>query len=127
MTKIIPFTLFMFLVVSCKDNTEGQYSEEILGKWSVVKSELNNKPSKSMESAFFNFEKENKVISNIFQESKVPYTLEKQKLTFGSHEPLVMDITYLENDSMVLEGNYSLYFVRFYMKRDSAAITPVME
>lgn len=127
MIKIIPFTLFMFLMVSCKDNAEGQYPEEILGKWNVVHSELNNKPSKSMESAFFNFEKENKVISNIFRESKVPYTLEKQKITFGSQEPLIMDITYFENDSMVLEGNYALYFVRFYMKKDSAAKTPVIQ
>ena len=127
MTKIIPFTLFLFVAVSCKDNTNDKFSEEIAGKWNVVKSELNNKPSKSMENAFFDFAKDNKVTSNIFTEREVPFTVEDKKLTFASHEPLVLDITYFEKDSMVLEGNYSLYFVRFFMKKDSLSATPVLE
>lgn len=127
MTKIIPFTLFLFLAISCKDNTEGTYSEKITGKWNVVKSELNNKPSKSMENAFFDFAKDNKVTSNIFAESVVTFTIEENKLTIASQEPLVLDITFFEKDSMVLEGNYAMYFVRFFMKKDSTSTSPVLQ
>jgi hypothetical protein len=119
MIKIIPYSLFMLLLIACKDNKEAKYAEEINGKWNVVRSELNNKPSKSMENAFFHFEKNNTVKSNIFEEAAVPFKLEGPKVTIGSQQPMALDITYFEGDSMVLEGNYSLYFVRFFMKKDS--------
>jgi competence CoiA-like predicted nuclease len=110
--------ILSILLISCKDSKDDLYKKGIIGKWLVVQSELNNKPSKSMDQAFFLFDSENKVQSNIF-ENTVDYKLEDKKLMIFSEEPLDMNIIHIDNDSLVMEGNYSMYFIKFFMTKDS--------
>ncbi len=112
---IIGFTLLL----SCKDNTKEVVEKGLIGKWSVVQSELNHKPSKTMENAFFSFDETKKVVSNVFEEKDVTYVIDERKITIQTNTPLELDISYFENDSMILEGNYSLYYVKFFMKKDT--------
>ncbi|MBK8623609.1 MAG: hypothetical protein IPN79_18105 [Saprospiraceae bacterium] len=114
------FFLFgITLLLSCKDNTKDVLEKGLIGKWSVVHSELNNKPSKTMENAFFSFDETKKVVSNVFEEKDVTYVIDDRKITIQTNTPLELDISYFENDSMILEGNYSLYYVKFFMKKDT--------
>ncbi|MBK6362756.1 MAG: hypothetical protein IPF52_04335 [Saprospiraceae bacterium] len=108
----------ILLMTSCKDSKEDLYKKGILGKWLVVHSELNNKPSKSMDKAFFLFDDDNKVQSNVF-ENRVDYKVEDKKLLIYSDEPLEMNIIHFQDDSLVMEGNYSMYFIKFFMVKDS--------
>jgi competence CoiA-like predicted nuclease len=110
--------ILSILLISCKDSKDDLYKKGIIGKWLVVQSELNNKPSKSMDQAFFLFDSENKVQSNIF-ENTVDYKLEDKKLMIFSEEPLDMNIIHIDKDSLVMEGNYSMYFIKFFMTKDS--------
>ncbi len=71
-----------------------------------------------MDQAFFLFDSENKVQSNIF-ENTVDYKLDDKKLMIFSEEPLDMNIIHIDEDSLVMEGNYSMYFIKFFMTKDS--------
>jgi hypothetical protein len=74
-----------------------------------------------MENAFFSFDESKKVVSNVFEEKDVTYVIDERKITIQTNTPLELDISYFENDSMILEGNYSLYYVKFFMKKDTLA------
>jgi hypothetical protein len=117
------------LTSGCKDNNQETLKKGIIGKWLVVRSELNNKPSKSMENAYFTFDEDQNVESNVFETPMVPYEVKGQKLTMGKNLPqaLEMDISYLENDSMVMEGNYTMYYIKFFMKKDSLTGAEIIE
>ena len=118
------FSTFLFgfaLLISCKDNKNEVLENGLIGKWSVVQSELNNKPSQTMENAYFSFDETKNVVSNVFEEKDVTYVIDDRKITIQTNTPLELDISYFENDSMILEGNYSLYYVKFFMKKDTLA------
>lgn len=118
MNKFILFLLLLCGFTSCKDSAEAHFKKDIIGRWSVVKSELNNKPSKSMENAFFEFGENERVLSNVLEEKEVEYKIDGSKVMMASSEPLQLDITYMQGDSMVMEGNYSLYYLKLFMSKE---------
>ncbi|MFZ1703420.1 MAG: hypothetical protein WAT79_03685 [Saprospiraceae bacterium] len=119
MKKCLFLSFCVLIIFSCKDSKEDVYKKGILGKWIVVGSELNNKPSKSMDKAFFTFSEDNKVTSNVLDGGASQYELKDEKISIKTTEPLELDISYFENDSMIMEGNYTMYYIKFFMKKDS--------
>lgn len=118
MNKVFFSLLLLSAFVSCKDNEHAHYKKEILGRWAVIKSELNNKPSRSMENAYFDFNNQGKVTTNVLEEQELDYTLNGTKVVMESAQPLGLDITYMQEDSMILEGNYSLYYLKLFLKKE---------
>jgi len=120
MMRIIYCTVLSWLILnclSCVNSTDRQYSELIKGRWNIVYSEINNKPSKTLDSAFFEFTADNQAISNVFGGSEPkPYTIEEAKLSIeGLEDPFLMDIKMLTSDTLKLEGKIKYYAMYIQM------------
>lgn len=71
-----------------------------------------------MENAYFYFSDNARVSSNVLQEGDVAYSLDGSKLRMESAQPLELDVTYMQHDSMILEGNYSLYYIKLFLTKE---------
>jgi len=107
----------IFTCMSCVNSTDKQYSELIKGRWNIVYSEINNKPSKTLDSAFFEFTADDQAISNVFGGSEPkPYAIQEAKLSIeGLDDPFLMDIKKLNADTLELEGKIKYYAMYFQM------------
>jgi hypothetical protein len=107
-------------VVSCKDQENNhEKNNHIMGKWDVYATEINNKQSRNMDQAFFEFYENGTVYSNIFADSNAyTYTLNADKLSIQSPEPMHLMIKNLTRDSMQLEGNLRVFYMRFFLTKD---------
>lgn len=71
-----------------------------------------------MENAYFTFNDNGKVATNVLEEQEVGYTVSGVRVVMESAQPLELDITYMQEDSMILEGNYSLYYLKLFLRKD---------
>lgn len=116
-------TLFVFtsflVLFSCKGNQDSNFSEMLIGKWNIYASELNNKPSKSLENGYFMFKDDNLVISNVLDnESPLNYLVKDGNLQIDGSLPFEMQITKMTVDSLEMEGKLSYYYLKFFMTKE---------
>jgi len=116
------FFIILIAVVlhSCK--TDDTYlNKQILGYWDVYGSEINNKPNDFMKNAWFHFESNNNVTSNLFEnEQSRIFDISNGKLNINTKDNFSMEIAKLENDTMFLEGKLKYYYMEYFLvKRKS--------
>jgi len=116
-------TLFVFtgflVLFSCKGSQDSNFTEMLLGKWNIYASELNNKPSKSLENGYFNFKDDNLVISNVLDNEKpLNYLVKDGNLQIEGSLPFEMQITEMTSDTLIMEGKLSYYYLKFYMSKE---------
>lgn len=118
--KISLILILFSWFISCKDQENNhEKHNNIKGKWDVYATEINNKQSRNMDQAFFQFFENGTVYSNIFADSNAyAYTLNADKLSIQSPEPMHLMIKNLTRDSMQLEGTLRVFYMRFFLTKD---------
>lgn len=110
------FLLSMGLCFMTCKNQDKLYAEDMIGTWDVYLSQMNSKPNGLMKDAYFTFQKENTVTSNIFDENKpLHYDVENGRLKIDSEVPFDLNIKRMENDSLYLEGQMSHYYMEYFL------------
>jgi hypothetical protein len=112
--------ILLLWFISCKEQENNHEKHNyITGKWDVYATEINNKQSRNMDQAFFEFYENGTVYSNIFADSNAyAYTIEADKLSIQSPEPMHLIIKNLTQDSMQLEGTLRVFYMRFFLTKD---------
>ncbi len=116
-------TLMMLAMFFFSCNSEdSRIKKEIIGKWEVYNTELNNIPNGLMQNGWFEFLENGKVASNIFEDtSAYDFQIDERVLKIGGVPSLDLKIARIQRDSLCLEGQLSHYFMRYYLvkKKDS--------
>jgi hypothetical protein len=106
------------LLFSCKEEKSKVFQRELVGKWEVFASEMNRKPNEFMQEGFFEFNDDLTVASNLFDDGKEHnYKVEDGKLKIDTNIPFELDVTKLENDTLILEGKMKIFYMKYYLKR----------
>jgi hypothetical protein len=104
-------------LISCKGD-EATFRKTILGTWDVYASKMNDKPNGFMKDGYFVFAADSLVTSNIFDENQShQYIVEKNRLIIDSEPKFDMEIVKLENDTLLLNGKLSYYFMEYFLVR----------
>lgn len=123
--KVLTVSKYFFSVVlftgmlACKDSQSIENPDLITGKWNVYSTEINNKQSRNMENAFFEFYSNGTVASNIFDDSNAyRYDIQSDRLIIKAPEPMQLTIKNLSRDSMQLEGTLRVFYMRFFLTKE---------
>jgi len=104
------------MLYACKsDHTKLPKDNELLGKWLVFYSEMNNKPNDLMKEAHFLFLDDNKVESNLFDGQTYDYTVKDGGLNINNPDQFLLSIVYFQNDTLVLSGKLKYYNIKLKM------------
>ena len=106
------------VLISCKEEKSKVYQREIVGEWEVFASEMNRKPNEFMQEGYFEFKQDLTVGSNLFDDGKTHnYKVEEGKLKIDTEIPFDLEITKLQNDTLILEGKMKIFYMKYYLKR----------
>ncbi|HMR87723.1 MAG TPA: hypothetical protein PKD51_06195 [Saprospiraceae bacterium] len=106
------------LLFSCKEEKSKVFQRELVGKWEVFASEMNQKPNEFMQEGFFEFNSDLTVESNLFDDGKKHnYKVEEEKLKIDTETPFELNISKLESDTLILEGKMKIFHMKYYLKR----------
>jgi hypothetical protein len=107
----------LFTIFACKNNDK-DIKNSLTGTWDIYAAEINGKPSDFMKNAWFVFQDDNYAQSNLFGENNsAPYAVEKGRLNIKAQEPLDLNISKLQNDTLFLEGKVKYYYMQYYLVR----------
>lgn len=110
--------LLLVVTLFACNSESSRMKREIVGRWDVYSTELNNIPNGLMQNGWFEFGENGEVKSNIFNDQEArSYVLDEGQLTIGEPENLTLKVSKLENDSLNLEGQLGHYFMRYYLIR----------
>ncbi len=111
----------LFVFAGCKQDDQTLKSQ-IEGTWDVFASEMNNKPNNFMQDAWFDFSKDSKVQSNLFENQKeLKYEINRGKLSIDIPDGFSMNIERLTNDTLVLEGKLKYYYMEYFLVKRKVA------
>ncbi|MBK9257781.1 MAG: hypothetical protein IPM42_20175 [Saprospiraceae bacterium] len=110
--------ILVIILLGCKENESSLNTELLLGNWRIYSSEINNKTSRNLDNAFFEFAKNNKVHSNIFDDGNSHnYTLNSDILSIDSPEPIKLTIKKLTKDTLFMEGKLRVFYMKFFLEK----------
>lgn len=108
-----------FILVSCQN--ENLLQKQIQGKWNVANAERNGKATSTLEDAFFLFEGDSLLTTNILRSIiSVPYKLKDQKILQSGMPPIEYEIEEIFEDSLILSTQIRDYHFKFFLARDSS-------
>jgi hypothetical protein len=115
--KVILTILFICSLIGCKQNAEIN-SETLEGKWSVLQASRDGQPTKTLESAYFDFTKNGKVSSNILQSTdNIDYSIDGNFIHIKDATPFTLAITNFQKDTMNAEGLLGSYKVELQLAK----------
>jgi pyruvate formate-lyase activating enzyme-like uncharacterized protein len=115
MRYLATLIIIAFCLGGCKKAIDVKPSE-LKGKWNFARAYRNGKEAKTLESAYFEFQDDNSVSSNLFQEKETAtFTIDKSKLVINDATPLELEIKSFSKDSMQLEGQMNSFDMQFQL------------
>ncbi len=100
---------------SCKQAVDLKPSD-LKGKWNFSKAFRNGKQAKTLESAFFEFQDDKSVSSNLFIEKQTTtFTVENSKLVINDELPLEFEVVAFSKDSLQLKGQMNSFEMEFHL------------
>lgn len=101
-TKTVLLSFLLIAIFSCNRETKKETALNPVGYWVLQEALRNGKPTESMNDAFFNFTKEGKVVSNIF-EGNLDFKVEGNKIIQSGDFPVEYVIESIQDSTMALK------------------------
>ncbi len=115
MRCIIFFIIGFISLFACKQSVHLK-PIDLKGKWNFAKAFRNGKEAKTLENAYFEFQDDKSVLSNLFEaQGMATFTVDKAKLIIHDKTPLELDIIEFSNDSMHLTGKMNSFDMEFHL------------
>jgi hypothetical protein len=117
--KAIYYFILILLVTNlgCK-NDDKAFQKDIIGMWDVYAAQINNKPSGFMEDAWFKFNADATVESNVFEDGGVKnYEIKSGNLIINTKDKFSLNITMAGKDTMYLDGKLKYYYMEYFMAK----------
>jgi len=119
--RITTLTIFILCFVACKSDVpvEPVETDQLVGKWDVFFVSRNGKETKTTENAYFEFQADNQIKSNLFpDEFSRTFQLDNDKISIDSTELLkFLEIDNLANDTLILDTKIKSFEMQFKLKR----------
>jgi hypothetical protein len=101
--------LLSITFLSCKFGLKAT-PENIVGKWNIIEAKRNGQATKTLESAYFEFNDNHQVTSNILQSAGPShFELEDDVLIINDLQPVSFNITEFNQDTMSVNGVFGNY------------------
>jgi len=122
--RIIALTFLIACLSACKSDTpkaEALKTDQLIGKWDVYFVSRNGKETKTTENAYFEFQADNQIKSNLFQdEESRTFNLDERKISIENTELLkYLDIDQLLNDTLILDSKIKSFEMQFKLKKQN--------
>jgi hypothetical protein len=115
----LTLALAVFVITFSSCNSTSLKPLDLKGKWNFSKVMRNGKESKTMESAFFVFQDDKSVSSNLFQIGELTtFTIDNSKLIINDVTPLEFEISKFSKESMELTGKMNGFDMEFFLVKD---------
>lgn len=115
---------FAILVV-CFSVLVGCHQDDALraklrGRWHVVSAERNGRTTSTLEDAYFFFENDSILYTNILRNNiSVNYRVQENQILQGGAQSIVYDIVEISDDSLILSSKIRDYDFKFFLVKDS--------
>jgi hypothetical protein len=96
------------------------------GKWQVVSAERNGRSTSTLEDAYFHFENDSILSTNILRKDiSVSYEVHENQIIQGGTPSMTYNIDELLGDSLILSSRIKDYDFKFYLVRDTIKSLPL--
>lgn len=103
----------------CKEEKKTISSSDLVGVWDVSKAYRDGRETKTMASAYFKFNENYTVESNVHQVSEEKkFKVSGNKLEVSGQENYNLEIVRLQNDTMHLKGKMWFFDMDFFLIRN---------
>ncbi|MEE9440140.1 MAG: hypothetical protein V3V14_14135 [Saprospiraceae bacterium] len=120
-SNISIFILFIILLGSCRVDKSQKLDvtiENLYGKWDIIHATRNEKETKSIETAYFVFQDDNSVKTNLFgSQNSYTFVFDSKTIDIESPTPLKMKILKMKNDTLELTSKIGVFDMKFILKK----------